>query len=103
MEKFILPEAWCCLATTQEEDRILTDYINENFHNDVDYFADYDPNVQGNCWFTNIKLSHGFYYMFDKPPIHCTEITFHQFKDYVLGEKPADNSDLAEIYLKLLQ
>ncbi len=98
MKKFVLPNAWCCLATNKEEDIILTDYINEHFNTQ----ADYDPNPIANCWFSNIVIGDYHYRFSTDPPENCTEITFQQFKDYVLREKPSDDSDLEEIYLKLL-
>lgn len=99
MEKFKLPDIWCCVANNAKEDKILTDYICENFGE----MCDYDPSVNGNCWFANIKLGDYYYEFRDSPPDNCTEITFQQFKDYVLREKLTDNSDLEVIYLKLLQ
>ena len=44
-----------------------------------------------------------YHYTFLGKPNNCTEITFQQFKDYVLREKPTDDSNLEAIYLKLLQ
>ena len=99
MKKFVLPEAWCCVATTDEQEKALSDYITENFGNECDY----DPHVKGDCWYSNIKLGDYHYKFRNSPPDNCTEITFQQFKDYVLREKPADDSNLEEIYKKLLQ
>ena len=101
MEKFVLPDAWCCLATNQEEDEVLTDYIIEQFDEDCEY----DDDVKGNGWFSNTIISIGmsYHYTFLGKPNNCTEITFQQFKDYVLREKPTDDSNLEAIYLKLLQ
>ncbi len=98
MENFILPDVWCCLATNKEEDRVLTDYINEHFNTQ----ADYDPSPLGNCWFSNTLISDFHYKFSTDPPENCTVITFQQFKNYVLREKPVNDSDLEEIYKRLL-
>lgn len=98
MENFKLPEIWCCLATNKEEDIILTDYINEHFNTQ----ADYDPAPLANCWFSNVLISDYHYKFSDNRPENCTEITFQQFKDYVLREKPVIDSNLEEVYKKLL-
>jgi hypothetical protein len=98
MEKFILPDVWCCVATNHDEEKALSDYITENFETDCDY----DPNPKGDCWYSNQKIKDYHYNYQNKPPTNCTEITFQQFKEYVLREKPTDNSDLEEIYKKLL-
>ena len=71
----------------------------ENFGTECDY--DLDP--KGDCWYSNIRLGEYHYKFSNRPPDNCTEITFQQFKDYVLREKPSDDSDLEAIYLKLLQ
>ncbi len=105
MEKFVLPEKWCCRATNQKEDIALTDYIVEQFGE----ACEYDPDVNGNCWFSNIKISAGelYHYTFNGKPNNCTEITYEQFLKYVLNqnipkEQPEDNTELNQILIKLL-
>jgi len=101
MERFVLPVNWCCRATNQEEDIALTDYIIEQF----DEECEYDPDVTGNCWFSNIKISSRelYHYTFNGKPINCTEITFQQFKDYVLNHKIDHDPELEIILKKLLK
>ena len=104
MEKFILPEAWCCRATNQEEDKTLTDYIIEEFGENCKY----DSEVNGNCWFSNVIIGAGFsHYTFTGRPDNCTEITFQQFKNYVLNnliidEKPYKHDPELDLILKRL-
>ena len=103
MEKFILPEKWCVLARTSEEDIILTDYIRDELGDDCDY----DQDCKGNCWFSNIIISGDHYYSFTKPEF--TQITFEQFEKYVLNgevDEPIkyleNDPELAIIYKRLL-
>ena len=103
MEKFVLPERWVVKATTDEEDEIIVPYINQTFGTNISsglspgttpwYYS--NVNNKNN---NNLKHDGASTQSFE----NCTEITFQQFKDYVLREKPTDDSDLEIIYLKLL-
>ncbi len=104
MEKFVLPDAWCCRATNQEEDEALTDYINEKFKTG----ADYDISCI-NTWFSNIKIGDYHYKIGGEKPFDAEEITYEQFLKYVLNqdidipeEQPEDNTELNKILIKLL-
>lgn len=103
MNKFILPEYWAVRATTIEEDEVLTDYIRTEFGTDCEY----DIQVNGNCWFSNIKFKNEHYEFLDNPPLDRTEITYQEFKKYILNkepifQQPKDNTELNEILIKLL-
>ena len=106
MEKFTLPEKWCCLANNTEEDRVLTDYIKAEYG----ATCDYDVSCKANCWFSNIELRPRFHYDFrNDPPPNCVEITFEQFIKYVLNghidiskELIKQDPELAAILTKLL-
>lgn len=106
MSEFKLPKAWCCLAKSLEEDKLLTDYIN-SFHDNWE--VTYDVSCESNCWFTNVKIiEDNSYYEFrsKNDPIPEREvITFEQFKEYVLGVKSTVSENIEEynnILIKLL-
>jgi len=103
MEKFVLPEYWAVRATTRKEDQVLTDYIRTEFGTDCEY----DIQVNGTCWFSNIKFKDEYYAFLDNPPLDRTEITYKEFKKYILNkepifQQPEDNTELNQILIKLL-
>jgi len=103
MHKFILPEIWCVRATTQEEDKVLTDYIKDEFSTDCEY----DLDVRGNCWFSNVEIKKEHYEFMDNAPQGFTEITYQEFEKYVLNKEPVfqqseNTTELNQILIKLL-
>jgi len=85
LEPFILPEVWSLKITNENRD-----IINNWRKNIIKYSSD-------NCNYTYIFQDgsgghHGF--GFSKNPNH-KEITFSQFKEYVLAEKPNEDEDLS--------
>jgi hypothetical protein len=84
-EEFVLPEKWLVKAVNEEQDSVLTDYINKIFHIKVNKGMGKYKHV----WFSNIKLdSHDSYYSYDEKinNENLIEITFDQFKKYVLKQ-----------------
>ena len=70
-KEFILPEAWCVLTNVVNEFEILKNYVKSLGYQYADGY--------------NIMTNKGFY---TYKPTYYTEITFEQFKKYVLKEKP---------------
>jgi len=95
-EEFILPERWCITRLLpQAEIKIVSDYINDRFNlsfstnpsKDSKYYIDELNNTidYGMCFESKTVE-------YKKPYSHYTEITFEQFKKYVLKEKTMENN-----------
>lgn len=101
MEKFKLPQYWK-VKCNKKQDEILTDYINALGVPKKKYYTGIGIN---NCvYWSNKELigdSHYCYNKFETPGI--TEITYEQFEEYVLGISNKKDSDLIDIYKKLLE
>jgi hypothetical protein len=94
--KFVLPERWCITRLLpQDEIKIVSDYINDRFDTlfvtnpskDSKYYIDELNNTidYGMCFESKTVE-------YKKPYSHYTEITFEQFKKYVLKEKTMENN-----------
>ena len=70
-KEFVLPEKWCVLTNVVNEFEILKNYVKSLGYQYADGY--------------NIMTNKGFY---TYKPTYYTEITFEQFKEYVLKEKP---------------
>lgn len=75
-EGFVLPEKWC-IKRDKENDKIVTDFIN-NYSESNHCYLDYNPKNPYLHYAKEIVLSN------DKPWDNYTEITFEQFKKYIL-------------------
>jgi len=100
MEEFKLPQYWK-VKCDESQDSVLTDYINSLGVSRKKYYKGIGHN---NCvYWSNKELigdKHYSYNEFETPGI--TEITYEQFEEYVLGISNKEDSDLTEIYKKLL-
>lgn len=76
MEKFKLPKKWCIRQNT---DQIVCDWFNKKFNLNAALNGSFKY-VNSDGWYCEEK---GRYEYSD-----YTEITFEQFKQYVLNEKP---------------
>lgn len=76
MEKFKLPKKWCIRQNT---DQIVCDWFNKKFNLNAALNGSFKY-VNSDGWYCEEKdgMEYGDY----------TEITFEQFKQYVLNEKP---------------
>ena len=76
MEKFKLPKKWCIRQNT---DQIVCDWFNKKFNLNAALNGSFKY-VNSDGWYCddNHDMEYGDY----------TEITFQQFKQYVLNEKP---------------
>ena len=97
-EEFVLPDKWLVKAVNQEQDSVLTDYINKKFNIQVRKGMGKYKHV----WFSNIELDPGIYYSYDKKINidELIEITFDQFKEYVLKESKDNYDYLKELLIK---
>jgi len=76
MEKFKLPKKWCIRQNT---DQIVCDWFNKKFNLNAALNGSFKY-INSDGWYCddNHDMEYGDY----------TEITFEQFKRYVLNEKP---------------
>ena len=82
VKEFVLPEKWCIIAKNDEEGEILIPYANKIFQSDIAW----DRNNVKNYWLLIDTSKNGTY---NASQVKCddyTEITFDQFKKYVLKE-----------------
>lgn len=93
LEKFVLPEKWWVKVISEEQDAVLTDYVNEKFNANIGPVASrltqpvfyYNKKVRGVHWNVgNNPTDESF-----------TEITYSQFIKYVLNQKLQDSEDMA--------
>lgn len=74
-EGFVLPEKWC-IKRNKENDKIVTDFIN-NYSESTHCYLDYNQKNPYLHYTKGVSSN-------DKPWDNYTEITFEQFKKYVL-------------------
>lgn len=105
--EFVLPEKWWIKVIDTVEDRIVCNWINKKFNKN--YNSGY---IGGNGYcYSNTVLVNNDYYCINIPRYiiifkNYTEITFKQFKQYVLKEpieqveelqQPSENASIEEI------
>lgn len=95
-DEFVLPKRWC-ITTTKESNDIIVDYFNTNRYIKPD-------TTIGNYYCVDENGVHGWMHWEPKGKEGYTEITFEQFKKYVLKEEKTmktikvKKSDLKDIY-----
>lgn len=103
MGNFVLPEKWVVRAINNEEDHIIVSYINDTFKTTI------EPGLTDltTPWFysNTQNLHHSRLLKHDGSSLNsfpnCKEITFEQFKEYVLRDKSTISKNIEE-YNKIL-
>lgn len=80
---FDIPEFWWVHVDTNEEDAALTAYINKTFKQKLN-----DSTSMTGFYYANFTNANGNYHSSQHKPTRGKEITFDQFKKYILNETP---------------
>lgn len=97
VDDFVLPEKWCC-KRTQESASLLNDYFNKHTRGHAGRRGGYTD--KGDGWYfhyPNVDNFKGFkfgYHLNSRVMKGYTEITFEQFKKYVLKEESTHSNNV---------
>lgn len=82
-DDFVLPERWYCLYSNEAEFNVIENHFHKNWVY-IDKVKEYG--------YTNVEGVNNWYWV-DRGHSNCTEITFDQFKKYVLKQE-SENKDM---------